>query len=871
MKRKNFFKDIFKNAFKNVLMFVLVISMLCTPYMPVSAKELLGAGDTFIYVDMYSVEANGKFKGTFFKHNNSLYIETETLLNMAPLVEYQNESGETISFARRDVKNAEFVVGDYETFTYKDVIYYPYIEAMTDLCIDTTFDRKRELVRVIPARSVWDIYSATDPMYNNVTYKMWNWQTADKYDAETSRVLAQATDIGRKLYALPTAIYDYASGTATYEQYRAALSKIMYPNLDLAMAEIAAHKDRMKYLTMIEYRGDVTKMNPENGESETGYNEEFCKDYSASAKAASLVGKVEKLAQVEESLKIMEYYANMENMNESIARGIELVSRTGNIDIQSLTEAFDDTVEINSGEKSMWNALLEQKAEGLVEVIIGDLTSAANDAAGSIGINATATEFWVNTMDMIGEEVLGENYTTFQVDSVITATSNLHIQDAARRSFYYYKVLYETTENTQKKMEALQNMRDTTLIYMLAGHNAWKALEFDSTIATDSKATVEEMAEHIEYLLEFSASDFSVYQHAQDTKYAISALGDWRDQYIYMFDWDEAKGNEVGGLEFSLEGKDEDGLGFLCKKVFSYQYYQQDGMLVGNIRSNSRTDSYTRTVEVLKTEGVCEIVIRPKTKGTSVADVGMTVYTGSHAKEWTKGLSDYLVTEEDGTVVYRIPVVLGSGVSKGDALPTTRVDSKFDFSVPIVDGKVGEVVPEETGYDVEVVETTYVPTGPFNGKYSFTTNIAKYTLNYNDNIFCITTSWDPSLPYVGYADNTENIITENICQLSVVDWDFNRYYQGQKNLYDDSYFRVDYPVENIKEIRFDNAVVKYFTISEEDADIIDGTVYFFYIELGDGLNIIGSWGEKANEGKAIEVFEHFIVEILGQMDVERFD
>lgn len=891
----------FTNIFKTVLMFALVICMVCSCYIPVSADlapdeveqpesseqteqpeetkqpesterpktaEPLSANDTFIYVDVYTVEYVKGYNGDFFLRNNTLYIEKETLLTMAPLTEYRNQFGETIGFARTDVENAEFKVESDDYFIIKDRSYYPFIEAMSDLCINTSFNRKKEALIAIPAKSVWDIYSAVEPMYDNSTYKMWYWQTADTYDSETSRVLAQATDIGRKLYALPAAIYDYASGNATYDQYRAALQKITYPELDVEVSELQVYKNELKALTGIEYRGDLTKIEPDT-DTESGYKAEFYEDHSASAKIASLVGKTDKLLQVEDSVKIMEYYANLENLNESIVHGLELVNQTGSIDINSLKEAMNDIVEINAGEKSMWNTLLNQTAEGLLEVIIGDFTDAATQAAGDKGIKGTAAEFWVNVMDYCGEKFLGQNYTTFQVESVIAATSNLHIQDAARRSFYYYKVIYETTENVQKKMEALENMRDTTLIYMLAGHNAWKAMEFDSDLAAGAKPTVEEMAEHIAYLLQYNQTDFSVYENAQDSKYAISALGDWRDQYIYLFNWDEEKGNAVGGLDFSIEGKDEEGLGFLYKKIFTYVYYQQNGMLVGNIRTNSRTDKYTRTVEILETEGVCEIVIRPKNKGASVADVGITAYTGTRAKEWTKGLDTYLVTEADGTVIYRIPVPFGSGASKGEALPSTRVDSKFDFTVPI-SGR-NDTTAEENTDVFEVVETTYVPTGPFNGEYSFETNVAKYTIKYNDNIFGIATTAYLSTPYIAYKEDLEDIISKNVCQLSVVDWDFNRYYQGQKNLYDDSFFRVDYPIEDVKEIRLENGTVKYFAFTSEDSDMIDGTVYCFYADFGDGMTIIGSWGEKENEGRAIEVFEHFILEIFGQMKIEYYN
>lgn len=874
MNMRNRFMSICKKYLKSFTIFALLISMLLSTYISASAQEPLSTGDTFIYVDVYSVKADGKYTGTFFKHNNSLYIEKETLLNMADLVEYKNSLGEIISFARKDEPNAEFVTADYETFTYKDVVYYPFIEAMTDLCINATFNRKKEVVIAIPAKSIWDIYSAVEPMYDNVTYKMWEWQNAEEFDSETSRVVAQATNIGRKLYALPAVAYDYASGNATYEQYRSALWGILAPEAEIKPENLKAYKEEMYFLSRIEFKGEISKMDPFTDDSETGYKTDFYNDNSVTAKLASWAKNGNTLLQVEDNTKIIQYYSNLENMNESIVRGVELVNRSGLADNASLNKAFEEVVEINSGEKSMWNMVLSESGDGLVELLIGKSTNVVREALDDFAINGTVVEFWANTMDYFGEKLLGEDYTSYQVDATISATSNLHIQDAARRSFYYYKVIYETTKNTQKKIEALQNMKDVTLIYMLAGHNAWKSLSFDSDLSESSNPTVKEMAKHVESLLQYNANDFSVYQNAVDTKYGIAALGESREQHFFFFSWDETWGNEIGGLEFSLEGKDADGKGFLYKKIFSHLYYQQDGMQVGNIRTNSRTDSYSRTVEVLEPENICEIVIRPGQKGQNVLDAGMHLYTGTKQEEYTKGLDKYLVRERDGTVIYRIPVPMDSGVSTGEALATTRVDSKFDFTTTIGTNSKGQQTgadaSDEPEYPVKVVTPTYVPQGPFDGECKFENDIARYIIRYNSKILNVDRSYFIPSVYVYYVCDEVNQYVYAVSELKWTDMKFEEYYQEQKNFYDeDSFSTKEYPIEDIKEIRLNNGAVRYFTTKDRMSGGTGDTVYCFLYDLGNGEKIQGYWHLESNEGKVPDTFEAFLLELLSNVEIEK--
>ncbi len=841
-----------KKAMRNLMIFIIFVGLAFSSVLPVQATQPLGENDNVFRVKMYSATAGGEFEGTFFKKDNALYVSGDTLMNMVQMNRFTDGEGMVVSFARIDAPDIKFMVSDENCFVFDGVSYYSFMDAVCSLCINVEYDYERELVRVLTAKNVWDITASLEQIYNNKTYNMFYWQNAKFLDADISRIEAQITDIGRHLYALPASVYSYMSGDADMESYRGALWKIMVPMIDVDSTELTCFNEEMKFIQGIEggeYIGDALK-------DKSGFWGMFGETWEGAGKITGVLGDLNTLMQVEDSLEVIKFYYSIENMDASIVNGVKLIGVTGMSENSELEEAFDTTLDIVNNQEPLPVKIAEEAGDGVVELLFGSIEN---------GMNSSVAEFGVNVVDNLGEKIFPIwflDYNAKHVDGVIEATSNLHIQDAAKRSYHYYKSLYEATENIQKKSDALQNMKDVTLIYLLAGHNAWKAFEFDEDLAVSSAASVEEIIEHISYLLSYDLTDFEVYERALDAKHAIMAKYAGRARTYYFFQWDEAKGKEVGGLTFSIEGKDLAGQGFLYKKLFSHLYYQQNGILVGNIRYNAKTDAYSRIVGTYSVEGVSEIVIRPGQSGQSVADVGMNVAVGFPSNVWKDGLEDYLVTEPDGSVIYRIPLPLGSGVSEGEALPTKRVESKFDFVQ----------ATDTTGQTNADNQIDYVPTGPFNGEFLSDTREILYRLKYNDEMFYVYSYSDPYSMHVAYASQKDVSLVDNIGGIRYVTLSFEEDYTSHKNRRSGGPFDTyeKYDTEDYKEITIADRIVRYYRIDYRySGSEKDSYIYQFYVDLGTGFNLSGWWGlgeDIVPEGA--ETIEKFLLEMLSNIEIE---
>ena len=875
--------------FKRIASVVLVSAMLLASYVPAYADipieemdkaptitqeppavdlddMLLRNTDNTFTAVVRSARAEGRFEGQFFKKDNTLYVARETLLKMGYLSELTDEKGNTV-FARVDAAATRYVVPEGSLFEFDGGKYYPFVEAMDALGLNAYFDREYEEVNVLGANSLSDLKYWIESAYADKAYNMWEWQMADDFNADTSRVVSQAMDIGRHLFSLPSTIYNYASGNADYESYRTALWKILLSDLNIQTSALSTFSEGLEALSIVEGEGELAKLG-KAFTKKSGFAKELFGEMELAGKAVSVLSKADKALQSKDSMAVIEFYCNVENLNSSLENAVVLINRTGLEGNANLNRAFGDTVDSVTGDKPFWESFLKETGDGIIDVMLGEL---------DYGFNNTLGECMVKVMDECSEAIWGKDTTKVQVDSVITATSNLHIQNAAKKSFDFYNSMYIAEKGPEKKMTALKNMRDITLVYLLAGHNAWKVLNFDGDISVESRGDLAEMEKLIEHLLQFNDQDFKVHQNALNTERCLLARCDQREQTYYYFTWNEESAGQIGGLDFAVEGKDPKGRGLLYKKVFSHMYYKQNGLLVANIRANAKTDPYSRIVETYAMEGTCEIVIKPKMPKTSVAEVGLKVAVGQPADQSVPDLSMYLVTEADGTVCYRIPLPIGSSVSKGEALPTMRLPAEFDVDKEL-SAKVREEVAANMGSAAEgeadtekkdTVFTDYVPTGPFNGIHFFNTGGKKYTFRYNDEILAMGYLHLPTTPYVSYAEYKDNFWEEYICQMTVTDRTFEKFYQDEKNLYDDNHFgRIEYPIEGVEEFVVAGLTVKYFPVSFTDSIYTDGaTVYPFYVELPDGISMQGWWGLEQNQGKTLDKFEYFILELLGQFTI----
>lgn len=845
-------------------------------------KEPLGSTDNIFQIKIFSAKAKGAYDGNFFKKNNFLYIDKESILNMADFKVDEGTNGRLIKITRKDDSGLYFKVSDYETVTFEDVTYYPFIEAMNELCINMIYDDDLNGIRVIPAKNVEPLMDMFYEIYDSDIYNMGSWRDAQYLDADMSRAVAQSVTIARGFFSLPEVAYDYLSGNMDYESYRVALYKILLNKVSCDVVDLDDFKEEKNFLEMLESNQELfeslekSKKLPTTGAF-------WGKAKGASKLAggiAGLINDADTILQTEDTLDAVNFYYNIDNMNESVVNGIELINTSWTSENKNFKEALDDTVKFNNGEKSLADMILAEMNDGMIKLGAGEI---------DYGVCTSLGEFGVSITDEIGEyiaeEFFGSSYAPDQLEGIMIVTANLEIQDAAIKAYKYYKAIYESTNDVSKKMLALNNMKDVTLVYMIAGHNAWMSMEFEESMKTAVDMNVSDMSICIENLLDYGEEDFCVYQNVINTKHKIFMNYDNREQTYYFFNWDEEKGEAVGGLDFSLEGRDNKGQGFLCKPVFTDVYFQKNGLVVGSV-NNTAAKKYSRIIETYEIDGICEIVIKPCIVGKSVAGVDMQVAVGGTTQVWDGDLSQYLVKEADGSVVYRIPLPLGSNVSDGSAIATKTVKSAFKIEQMLDAGYDKEEDPFEipneditNNYDKDDnnsednSDANTIPGKPYEKMARMYFEDYIYELYANPEVLYMI-SFDGfnynvgHAPYIDLSDAyAQGVPYNEITSLSTVDKTFEDYYEYCRTFGKNVYKEISSgEVSNITVAQY---TVKYFTTTYTHYKAnpngnIKEDVINFYVDLGDGNSIQGSWNVFENQNRPI-TFEEFLNEAFGHM------
>ncbi len=878
MKRQNYWKRICAFLLTLCMMFALPLSVSADippeDYMPESESpndslssdtdtdivteiidtQPLRASDNLFTLYIYSAE-NGKYEGTFFKKDNTLYIEEKTIIKLDKLNSITDVSIDKDGFMNWEDESKVYWIEPDDIYTFENYTFYPFVEVITDLCLTAVYDPDLQALRIIPAKNVYNLPNVADKMLNNIDYQMANWRKAEILNADDSRAVAQSFDICRNLFSLPSTVYKYATGDADYESYRSALRAILLPDLNAQINSLDTFKEERAFLDMLEVSGEFAKAFP----VDSGFWGLLSEDTLLTGTAAGLVNDARTIMQTKDALEVVTYYYNMDNINAGIANGVELIYKTGSGvgNGTPFNRALEDTVAFNNGETYLSQALLEEMGDGLVEFAFSKVDSSANNTVG---------KFCVGALDYLGANFAPDWYNAAkQIDATITATSNLSIQDSAKKCYSYYYSVYQTSNSRDKKLTALRNMRDAMLIYMLAGHNAWKAMEFDPDLGPSAIIIYGKMAKEIKALLNYGMEDFRVYENALDAKHAILADYAARKQTYYFFKWDKDQANEIGGVDLFLEGLDKNGASYLHKYMFSHVYYLRNGLFVGRV-TNTGDNAAARTLEFYETPGVCEVVIRPKTRGASVADLDLTVATGLSNNYWTGDLSQYLITEDNGTVIYRIPLPMGSGTSDGTALPTVTVtNSQVEYpSGGAGEGDAGQTTDKITDDNAKYhYEYDYAPKGPFDGAYSvdYRNNYKQYriSLSYNSDLLYVMGEPDFYYARVSYDENKENISTEYFADINYIYQDFDYIY---------STFLADETVviTEQKEILFPGVMVKMYVYYDTRwPNLIH---HEFFADLGIGINLNGNFDpEKALEQGTL-TFEQFILELFSNTTVE---
>ena len=244
----------------------------------------------------------------------------------------------------------------------------------------------------------------------------------------------------------------------------------------------------------------------------------------------------------------------------------------------------------------------------------------------------------------------------------------------------------------------------------------------------------------------------------------------------------------------------------------------------------------------------------------------MKVAVGTSVNELQDDLSQYLVTEADGRVCYRIPLPIGSGVSTGETVATKRVPAEFDVETNLsVDSEMeenAEVNQGKLGWD-------YEPKGEHKGSYTIETIKYAYTFHYDEELLTFEPYGDRWTTTVGYKSTEDGYyyLKNLICELKIVKEPFEDFYQIQRNSFDSVSMDIEYPVEGVQEVVLSKMLIKYFPIVYTDTDGIEKTVYPFCAELDDGYSLQGVWELDRHKDKPLPELEAFLTELFYSVDI----
>ena len=645
---------------------LLAICMMFALAMPVYAEEseVLSNGDFPFTHDIQHLDSKVNLSGNFFKLDQKLYIDTQTILGLGNVFEETDAKGE-LRYSRTDGV-ASFYPGKCESVTFDGVTYYSYVDVLTDLCMTSYYGSESDVLVLSNVKNPDTLVERMRDMNDHALYRNEYFRDA-QYNHEVMNLWGHTTDVLTNLFTKPGLILEKASGIDSYERYRNVVWSVLLPTYKNFYYDVEKTEAENQYMDLMdsvieEVSDDVILLTYVRDAVE---NLDFI---------LSVAGDIKTAFQDEDVKECINFYSGISQINKTLADGLLLIQDTGIIFEDQMSAVIRDTSNVYAGLESLNDLILKQVEQGGIEVVTSQLDG----------------DFVADAYKAFLDLTLG---TGAKADTAMDMYGYFLLQDKADISFHNYEATYNETESKQKKLACAKKMRDVMTVYLMAGYNIYNMEELASEETwiggldaffhriTGQKMekdeglnwALREIKAEFDYLMKYHDMDFSAYDNAVSTQSSILANIAHRNQTTYTFNWDPAAAASAGGIKATLEGLDEKGDPFRVKYSFSDEYRLSNGLMAGIVR-HANIKSGIVHATVYDFEGECAMILKPVNAGASLKDIGLTAKVDFLSGE-TFDPEDYLQTSGYGSEYYRIPLPFaGSGKDKpADPVPTEPV------------------------------------------------------------------------------------------------------------------------------------------------------------------------------------------------------
>ena len=634
---------------------ILLLCMTMSSAVPAKADLFPENFNKAFSVDVYSTETNKVFQGEFLRYENNLYISEQTVKNITA-VEMIHRAEGGLMVIREDT-NAKVVFTNEQMVAEGDMVYWPYQETMTMLCLNTWYDEERKTLRVMPTKGIWELPNDFGLVSEYGIYRMESFRNPDAgwyselLDYKTARAVSMVADVGKNWMKWPKYVTQYT----VYEQYRDAVWRIMVPELDESLESISIATgvaDLVKFFGQLPEAAidSINTVATNKGWESLTYGKDAYKKAMGGAETIGnvmgILSDIKNALQIEDMQEYWTVLATMENVNSGLANGLSLILPEAKEQSDALGLALEETVQLMSGDKSPYALMFREVAQGTYDLLI--------DKA----LGWTIFEVGTTAANFIADGTLG---TQKQIDATLVCTTNLLIQDAAQDAFDKYWKQCDKQSDYKEKAKSIEKMRDCLLVYMMAGYNAWKAMEFDEDLGPTATAIAEAMDSRILELMSYDEFDFSVAKNAENSIWKLNGLV-FNDFVEVSVSWKSEVRNTPVELEVLVNGTNSAGKAITLFENGQYYPFAYDSS-TGQFTNTSVLTALTRTefsnsvyLFVIDREGDYEITIRfPEgwnNSAVSLWDCDVILY----ANWQEQNVHRYIQYDDNGQPYFRVPI-----------------------------------------------------------------------------------------------------------------------------------------------------------------------------------------------------------------------
>lgn len=610
---------------------------------PVRAQEAYSGFELYVI----SEKESAAFTGEFAFSNDIVYVSEETLIRM----------GDVEVAAAVDIENAAFVLergglesafSEDEVLQIEQVVYYPMIKALGEMCLRASFVEEDRVLIVEQCADLSGLENLMEAIYCDKTCYMGYMDNRDfLYNASI------ASDMIKNMNFL-----SYITGTEQTMQYQEAFFNALLPDHEDDLVIMAQETDKLLEIAdkYTDLGGDLYQRL--TGDEKSGFLGDYGEIIHYTAKTADVL-------QLAEIISLGDYLRNMDEINESYARGLELLLR------DSRVEMDDKMYHAGAYALSLYKKQIPIGEAVMISILEGgskDLEKFLGKKAGKL---LKIDELAIDITNLADNSLFR---TQEKIDASLALFYRLNIQNECRE---YYKILRQNLSGAswEEKQQILQQMHDVMGLYLRCGVLANRAVAIDEELETAAEISVKRLNDKLSQLAQYREADFLC---TEDTTIAEKEIKKFlsfplAEMVLVEFKWNgKNQGGEISDLNLTIEGLLDNGNSIWASDNDRI-LYGDDGDPVLEIEKEETSDGKSLKIFFYEMEGIYQITLEDGESmelyqdmaGISNADVKITV-TDKNENEILLDASDCLSRSYTG--FWSIGVCIDHGKA-GEYLP----------------------------------------------------------------------------------------------------------------------------------------------------------------------------------------------------------